>query len=100
MDTSSALISSLVEFYSAAQIRGFWKDAADALMSRSTVLIHINSTGFAGSSSGGMALSTPEEIGSFIGACKAALNQIEGTTTVDPTTLGTGVDYSRRTLQV
>lgn len=100
MDTSSALIASLVEFYPASQIRAFWKEAAEALMSRSTVLIHINTTGFQGTSSGGLTLSTPQEIASFIGACKAAIAQIEGTTTVDPSTLGTGIDFSQRTLQV
>jgi hypothetical protein len=99
VDPADALVVSLVEFYNVDQIRGFWKEAADALMSKSTCLIHITSTGFAGQNSSGMTLSTSQEISAFINACRKAIAQKEGTTTVDPASLGTGIDFSRAILQ-
>lgn len=100
MDVSSALIKSLVKFYPVAQIEAMWKQAADALASRSLSAITITATGFDGQTSSGIALSGPDEIANFIGACEAAIAQINGTTTTDSSNLGTGVTFGRRYLQV
>lgn len=100
MDFGPAFIDYLVEFYAENQIRGFWKEAGDALMSRSTCLIHIAETDYQGASSKGIALATAAEQQAFMSACKQAIARINGTKTVDPNQLGTGVDYSRRAVQV
>jgi len=91
-----ALIDSLVEFYDATEIRGFWKQALDALISRSATVIHISSMSEDGQASAGIALSTQAEIRGFIETCKAAIAQLEGDNLVDPDTLGRGTDWSRR----
>ena len=99
MDIQAALIASLVEFYSVEQIREFWRLAAYALMTRATEVVTITGTTFGSQSSTGLALGTPEEKANFIAACRAAIDRIQGTTTVDPSTLGTGVDFSRHIVQ-
>jgi len=100
VDVQSALIESLVKFYPVASIEALWKQALDALTSRSTSAITINAPGFDGQTSSGIALSGPDEIANFIGACKAAIKQINGDTTTDSSNLGTGVSFGRRYLQV
>lgn len=90
------LIDSLVEFYDETEIRGFWKQALDALVSRSSTIIHINSMSEDGQASGGIALSTPGEIRGFIETCKGAIAKLEGNNPVDPDTLGRGTDWSHR----
>ena len=100
MDFGPNLIDYLVEFYSAQQIRTFWKEAGDALMSRSTCLIHIKDTSFKGQTSTGIALATPQEQQAFMAACKQALNRLEGVTSIDAAQLATGVDFSRRPVLV
>lgn len=100
MDVQSALILSLVEFYPAASIRDLWKQASDALASRSTSAITINATTFDGQTSSGIALAGANEMANFIGACIAALKKIGADTTSDPAELGSGIDFSRRILAV
>lgn len=99
MNFGPAYIDYLVEFYPENQIRAFWKEAGDALISRSTCLIQITKTGYKGQSSEGLALATPEEQQAFMSACKAAIDRIHGKTTVDPSQLGTSVNYSMQILQ-
>ena len=100
MDVQSALILSLVKFYPVAQIEAMWRQALDALVSRSTSTLTITGTTFDGSTSTGMVLNTPEEIANFISACEAAVNQINGVTTANPADLGTPPSFACRTLQV
>lgn len=100
MDVQSALILSLVEFYPEDSIRSLWKQAAEALTSRSTSAITINATTFDGQTSSGIALSDPNEIANFISACSAAIKKIRGDTSVDPSDLGTPVSFASRVLQV
>lgn len=100
MDLGPAFIDYLVEFYPEIQIRAFWKEAGDALISRSTCLIHITGTGYKGQSSTGINLATPAEQQAFMFACKQAIARLNGTTTVDPSQLATGIDFSRRPVQV
>lgn len=100
MDFGPVFIDYLVEFYSATQIRAFWKEAGDALMSRSTVLIHITGTTFKGETSSGINLATTAEQQAFMAACKAALNRLDGTTSIDANRLAVGIDFSRRFVQV
>ncbi len=92
---SDALVASLVEFYTPEQIRGFWKQTADARMARVAVNIHINSTTFEGQTGAGMTLSTLAEQDDFIQACRAALAEKEGTPLVSSRSLGVGVDFSQ-----
>lgn len=96
MDYISALVESLVEFYTVEQIRDFWKQTADAMMARTTVNLHFNNTAFEGQSGSAITLSTPQEQAAFIGACKQAIAQLEGSTAVPVSALGTGVDFSNR----
>lgn len=100
MGIGTALINYLVEFYSVDEIKAFWKQAGDALVSRSTTVIHITGTSFEGQSSNGMALSTPQECQEFMAACEAAIARKSETTSLDPARLGTQVDFSRRAVQV
>lgn len=101
MDIGPALIDYLVEFYNEEQIRGFWKEAGDALVSRSTCLIHITGTSFQGQSSQGIALATSAEQSAFMSICKQAIAQIAGVAvTIRPEQLATGVDYSFRPVMV
>lgn len=100
MDVQSAIVQSLKEFYSVTEIRQFWKQAADALMSGMTTMIVINQTGFEGQTSAGIQLSTQEEKASFITACKMAINQLNGVSGVDPSSLGSPVSFAGRVLTV
>ena len=100
MDLGPALISYLVEFYPANQIRGFWKQAGDALMSKSTCLIHTTQTGYEGQTSQGIMLTTAAEQTAFMDACQTAINKLEGATSIDPSRLATGIDFSRRPVMV
>ena len=93
-------VAFLVEFYKPGEIRAFWKQVGEALMSRSQTIVQVTSSSFEGGSATGMALNTPAEQQSFMSACREALRQLEGTTTVDPATLGTPVDFSRRMVAV
>lgn len=101
MDIGPALLDYLVEFYNEDQIRSFWKEAGDALASRSTCLIHITGTSFQGQSSNGINLATPAEQAAFMTLCKQALAQISGVAaTIRPEQLATGIDYSYRPVMV
>lgn len=101
MDIGPALLDYLVEFYNEEQIRSFWKEAGDALASRSTCLIHITGTSFQGQSSSGIALATSAEQAAFMSLCKQAIAQISGVAaTIRPEQLATGIDYSYRPVMV
>jgi len=100
VDFGPTFIDYLVEFYPENQIRAFWKEAGDALISRSTCLIHITGTAFKGQSSTGVNLATPAEQQAFMAACKQAINRLDGTTALDPSQLATGIDFSRRPVMV
>lgn len=100
MDFGTIFIDYLVEFYNSDQIRAFWKEAGDALISRSTCLIHITGTAFEGQSSNGITLASPAEQQAFMAVCKHALNRLAGTTALDPSQLATGIDFSRRPVMV
>lgn len=96
MDIGSAFIASLVEFYTVVQIRDLWRQAAEAMMSKQTVNIHLSGTSFEAQSGTGIPLNTSLEQATFISACKAAIAQLEGNTAVPVSQLGTGVDFSQR----
>lgn len=100
MALDQTLVDYLAEFYDEAAIRAMWKQAGDALASCSTTLIHITTDTMAGQSSSGMRLSTAQEQRDFMAACKAAIAQLNDETTVDASHLGTGVDFSRRPVEV
>ena len=100
MDLGPTFISYLVEFYPANQIRGFWKQAGDALISKSTCLIHTTQTGYEGQTSQGITLATSEEQQAFMNACQAAIHQLEGTTSIDPNRLATGIKFNFRPVMV
>lgn len=96
MNVGPALIDYLVEFYAVAEIRAFWKQAGDALMTRSTVLIHINKTKYGDQEAEGLNLATPAEQTAFMEACKAAINRLEGGSGYNPSQHSAMTDFSRR----
>lgn len=100
MDPLSADITSLMEFYSVDQIRGFWKQAFEAKASRATQVVIVTNTGFEGQTSSGINLASPEEIAAFITACQAAIKKIQGDTSTSPENLGTPVSFAGRILTV
>lgn len=84
----------LKKFYTVEQIEAFWKQAGDALMTRSTTLIHLTNQSAEGGSMGGLALSTPEEQQAFMAACREAIRlKGEGASGVSPDSLGTNVVF-------
>lgn len=89
------LVDYLVEFYTAEQIRAFWKQAGDAMAARVSTVIHINAGAQDGRSHSGIALATPAEFRDFMGACKAAVAELEGTG-VPAGSLGASADFSQR----
>lgn len=99
MDFGETYIQGLVEFYSVEQIRGFWKQALDAMMSRSTENIHISGTSFEGQSGTGVVLSSPAEQSAFCTACAIAIRRLGGDNSVPAASLGTGVDFSQRAVE-
>lgn len=101
MDIGTALLDYLVEFYNEEQIRTFWRQAGDALASRSTCLIHITGGSFQGQSNSGMNLATAAEQSAFMQVCKQAIARINGVApTVRPEQLATTVDFSHRPVMV
>ena len=100
MDLSAVFIKNLVEFFTIEEIRRKWKEAADALMARSTSTLHINMRSRDGASSTAIELASPEEMGAFCEACSSAIDQLKGTTTVDPNQLGNPVTFAYKSVQV
>lgn len=98
--SDSTVVDYLVEFYPAGKIREFYKQVGDALLARSSVNIHINSSGRDGTSHSGISLTTQQEQKSFMESCKLAIQKLEGTQSVDPSTLGTVVNFSQRSVTV
>ncbi len=95
MDTG-IIIRSLVEFYSASEIRSIWKQALDAYNGRSTAATTITATSFEAQSTSFAVINTPAEALALMTACEAALRQLTGQTTVPADQVGVGVDFSKR----
>lgn len=95
-------VAYLAEFYTAEQIRAFWKQAGDALMARVSKAVTITSSSFEGGSVTGIVLNNAEEMQAFMAACRAALAQLDEDDdgTVDPNTLGRVTDFSRAPVAV
>jgi hypothetical protein len=100
MAANPTIVASLVEFYSAEEIRAAWEKAFNALASRSKEVIHINSSTSVGRSTAGIALSTPQEMNDFIDSCRAALLQKQNNPSTPASELGSSTDFSRRILSV
>lgn len=96
----NALVDSLVEFLSVAEIRAEWRKVFVALASRSTEPIQVVQQNFEGGSTGGIVLSTRQEMEEFIQACQAAIRIKEGDTDTPASQLGSSADFSSRILAV
>lgn len=94
-------VAYLVEFYEVAQIKAFWKQVGDALLSRSSTTVHLTSSTVEGASASGLVLSTPAEQQAFMASCREALRQLnEEDQSTDPASLGHSTDFSRRPVTV
>jgi hypothetical protein len=71
-----------------------------AYASRSQEVIHINTSSAFGTNTGGIALSSPQEMADFIDACRLALRQKANDTTTPASELGSSTDFSRRIVTV
>lgn len=96
MAADATLVASLKEFYGEPQIREMWKEVLQALVSRVQAPVQITSSTFEGGSGTGMVVTGPQEMRDFIEACRQAIRELGGDTSVAPEALGTGVDFSGR----
>ncbi len=94
MSADSVLVASLVEFYSAEEIRGFWQTVFQARMARVTKVVAITSHSADGATASGMVLNSPQEMDSFIAACRQAIANLGDDGTTLPESLGSSVDFS------
>ena len=88
------LVNYLADFYTEAEISAKRKAVGDALLSKATLPIVINSRTRDGSSSAGISLATNAECTAFMKACEMAEKRKAEDTTVDPASLGTRIDFS------
>lgn len=87
------ILSYLKKFYSVEEIEDFWKQAGDALLSKQTLNLHLNSRGRDGSSSTAVVLSNSQEQAIFMATCEQAIADLQGTSAHDQG--GTHADFSR-----
>lgn len=94
------LINYLADFYTIEAIRRHRKQIGDALLNKASLPIVINQRSRDGSSSGGISLATNEECTQFMRACEAAEKRLSNDESQDASSLGTGIDFSRRPVLV
>jgi hypothetical protein len=94
------IINYLADFYTLEEIRAHRKQIGDALLGKVALPIVINQRSRDGNSSGGISLATNEECSQFMRACEAAEKRKNDDTSVDPSQLGTGIDFSYRPVLV
>jgi hypothetical protein len=96
VDLGSELVHYLVAFYSADQVRAFYKQAGDAAAARTKTTIVINQGSTDARSHSGIALATPSEFAAFMNACRQALDRLGGGTGLVDKPAGSYDDFSHR----
>lgn len=97
---ASIITDSLVEFYSAPEIRSIWKQAFDAYTSRSTSATTITATSFEGQSSTFAVINSAQEAQGLMEACREALRRKGCGEPIPAQELGVAVDFSYRPISV